>query len=75
MTPPARASAAVSICALSISGLDPSEGFAISGPSPADMLVTGADPLGLGIVYLQLLVPSAAQTGARSLFVKTRIWI
>jgi hypothetical protein len=63
-------SAAVSICALSSSGLDPSEAFAVSGPSPADIVVAGAEPLGLGIIYLQMDVPSAAQTGARSLFVQ-----
>jgi hypothetical protein len=70
VTPPVSGITAVTICALSISGLDPSEGFAISGPTPADVLVAGAAPLGLGIVELQFAMPSAAQTGARSLFVQ-----
>jgi hypothetical protein len=70
IAPPVSGAAAVSLCALSISGLDTSDVFTLTGPSPGDIGFWGDEPLGLGIIYLQLEVPSAAQTGARSLFVQ-----
>jgi hypothetical protein len=69
IVPPASGTVVVNICAFSISGLDPSFTYAITGPPLPDIVITGAQPLGLGIVQLTLSVPSTAQPGLRSLFV------
>ncbi len=50
VTPPGSGTGALSICALSISGLDPADTFTLTGPSPADMVVAAEEPLGLGII-------------------------
>lgn len=66
---PASGTAIVNICAFSISGLDPSFTYVVTGPADPDITVIGKQPLGLGIVQLTLSIPSTAQTGPRSLFV------
>ena len=65
---PASGTATVHLCASSVSGLDPSLVYTFSGPTSNDIAIVGKEPLGLGIVHLTLIVPSAAQTGARTLF-------
>jgi hypothetical protein len=60
----------MNICAFSVSGLDSSYVYTLTGPSPADVTISATAPLGLGIVQVTLLVPSAAATGARTLFVQ-----
>jgi len=66
---PASGTATIDICAFSVSGLGPSLTFTVSGPAVPDIIVAGAQPLGLGIVDLTLTVPASAQTGPRSLFI------
>ena len=67
---PSTGTATVDVCAFSVSGLDPSFTYSISGPAVADVTIAAKQPLGLGIVDLTLLVPAAAQVGARTLFVE-----
>jgi len=67
--PPASTSTA-DLCVFSVSGLDPSFTYALSGPIPADIAVINREPLGLGIVHLTLQVPSTAATGPRTLFIE-----
>ena len=67
---PATGTATIDVCAFSVSGLDPSFSYSISGPASADVTVVAKQPLGLGIVDLTLLVPATAQAGARTLFVE-----
>jgi len=58
------------LCAFSVSGLDPSYSYTLSGPSPNDMLVVGKAPLGLGIVQLTIQLSSTTATGTRTLFIQ-----
>jgi len=58
------------LCVFSVSGLDPSFTYTLSGPSPADIVITTREPLGLGIVHLALQVPATAAAGSRTLFVE-----
>ena len=67
---PGSGTATAHLCAFSVSGLDPSLTYTLSGPSSNDIIVVGKEPLGLGIVHLTLAVPSTAQTGARTIFVE-----
>ena len=67
---PAAGTATVDFCVFSVSGLDPSLTYTLSGPSPNDVVIAGKEPLGLGIVHVTLLVPSTALTGARTLFIQ-----
>jgi hypothetical protein len=67
---PATGTAIAHLCAFSVSGLDPSLSYTLSGPGANDIVIVGKEPLGLGIVHLTLAVPSTAQTGARTLFVE-----
>ncbi len=67
---PVSGTAIAHLCAFSVSGLDPSLTYTFSGPSSGDIVIVGKEPLGLGIVHLTLAVPSAAQTGARTLFIE-----
>ena len=68
---PASGTATQNICAFSVSGLDPSYVYTLTGPAPADITISATAPLGLGIVQVTLLVPSTAATGARTLFVQS----
>lgn len=67
---PASGSATIDICVFSISGLDPVDTFAITGPAAADVTIVAQQPLGFGIIDLTLSVPATAAVGARSLFVE-----
>jgi hypothetical protein len=67
---PVSGTATIDICVFSVSGLDPSFAYAITGPAAADITIIGKQPLGLGIVDLTLAVPSSALAGLRSLFVQ-----
>ncbi len=67
---PTSGSSVLDICVFSVSGLDPSMTFTVTGPGAADVTVVGKQPLGLGIVGLTLSVPSNAVAGQRSLLVK-----
>jgi hypothetical protein len=67
---PASGQAITDICVFSVSGLDPSYRYTFSGPSPKDMGVVGAAPLGLGIVDLTIQLSSATASGARTLFIQ-----
>jgi hypothetical protein len=70
ITRPATGTATIDICVFSVSGLDPSFAYTITGPAAADITIIGKQPLGLGIVDLTLAVPSSALAGLRSLFVQ-----
>ena len=67
---PASGVGTADLCLFSLSGLDPSFTYAISGPANPDIAITGREPLGLGIVHLTLQVSSTAATGPRTLFVE-----
>lgn len=70
LTRPASGTSIVDICVFSVSGLDPSMTFSITGPGVADVSVAGVQALELGIVDVTLSVPSGAVTGTRSLLVQ-----
>ncbi len=59
----------VSLC---IGGADITQAFALTGPSPADVTITGKQSLALGFVQVRLTlsVPHTAQQGLRTLFVR-----
>jgi hypothetical protein len=67
---PASGTATAHLCAFSVSGLDPSLTYSLSGAAANDIAIVGKEPLGLGIVHLTLAVPSTAPLGARTLFVE-----
>ena len=67
---PASGVGTADLCLFSLSGLDPSFMYTISGPATPDITITGREPLGLGIVHLTLQVPSTAVPGPRTLFVE-----
>jgi hypothetical protein len=67
---PASGTATATICAFSLSGLDPLYAYTLSGPSTNDAAIVGTSSLGFGIVELTIAVPSTAATGARTLFVQ-----
>jgi hypothetical protein len=67
---PASGTATADLCVFSVSGLDPSFTYTLSGPSPADILITTREPLGMGIIHLALQVPATAAVGTRTLFVE-----
>jgi hypothetical protein len=58
------------ICVFSVSGLDPSYSYTLTGPSPNDMSVIGEAPLGLGIVDLTIQLSSTTASGTRTLFIQ-----
>jgi hypothetical protein len=70
ITRPASGTATLDICVFSVSGLDPSFTYSLTGPETADITIIGKQPLGLGIVDLTLAIPSSAIVGLRSLFVQ-----
>jgi hypothetical protein len=67
---PNSGTAIVDICVFSISGLDPSFAYALTGPATSDITIIGKQPLGLGIVDLTIAIPFNAVAGLRSLFVQ-----
>jgi hypothetical protein len=67
---PAAGTAAADLCVFSVSGLDPSFTYEISGPATPDITVSNREPLGLGILHLTLQVPATAAPGPRTLFVE-----
>jgi hypothetical protein len=67
---PASGTVTADLCVFSVSGLDASFTYTLSGPAPADILVSNREPLGLGIIHLTLQVPATAATGPRTLFVE-----
>jgi hypothetical protein len=67
---PASGVATADVCVFSVSGLDPSFTYTLSGPAVADIVITNREPLGLGIVRLTLQVPATAAVGLRTLFVE-----
>ncbi len=58
------------LCVFSVSALDPSYTFTVSGPPTPDITISNREPLGLGILHLTLQVPSTAAAGPRTLFVE-----
>jgi len=70
LTRPASGSATADICIFSVSGLDPSFTYTITGPAAPDIAIIAEQPLGLGIVDLTLSIPAAALPGRRSLFIE-----
>lgn len=67
---PATGTATENVCAFSVSGLDPSFTYTLTGPTPADVILVAEQPLGFGVVQLTLQVPSTAVPGARTLFIQ-----
>jgi hypothetical protein len=67
---PTTGTATADLCVFSVSGLDPSFTYTLSGPTPADITITNREPLGLGIIHLTLQVPATAAAGTRTLFVE-----
>ena len=70
LTRPSSGNSVVDICVFSVSGLDSSMTYTVTGPSAPDITVVGTQPLGLGIIDLTLSIPSSAVAGTRSLFVQ-----
>jgi hypothetical protein len=67
---PAAGTSTADLCVFSVSGLDPSFAYTLSGPFSADIAVLNRELLGLGIVHLTLQVPSTAAVGPRTLFIE-----
>lgn len=67
---PASGTSITDICVFSVSGLDASMTYTITGPSTPDISIVGMQPLGLGIIDLTISVPSGAVAGTRSLLVQ-----
>jgi hypothetical protein len=67
---PATGTGTADLCVFSVSGLDPSFTYTISGPQTPDITVINREPLGLGILHLSLQVPATAAPGPRTLFVE-----
>ena len=55
---------------LSGTGLDPSHTYTLSGPTPNDLTIEGAEALG-SFIRLRLVVSSATTLGLRTIFVET----
>jgi hypothetical protein len=66
---PATGVGTADLCVFSISSLDPSFTYTVSGPPTPDITVSNREPLGLGILHLTLQVPATAAAGPRTLFV------
>jgi hypothetical protein len=67
---PSSGTGTADLCVFSVSGLDPSFTYTLTGPSIPDITIIGLEPLGLGILHVELLVPATAATGPRTLFVE-----
>ncbi len=67
---PATGITTADLCVFSVSGLDPSFTYTISGPPVPDITISNREPLGLGILHLTLQVPATAIPGPRTLFVE-----
>jgi hypothetical protein len=67
---PASGATTADLCVFSVSGLDASFTYTLSGPPLADITITNREPLGLGIIHLTLQVPATAVAGMRTLFVE-----
>jgi hypothetical protein len=67
---PLSGSVTSDLCLFSVSGLDPSFSYTITGPAIPDISIVGMEPLGLGILHIQLIVPATAATGPRTIFVE-----
>ncbi len=66
---PASGNGTGDLCVFSVSALDPSFTYTVTGPSKPDITVIDREPLGLGILHLTLLVPATAAPGPRTLFI------
>ena len=62
--------ATADLCAFSVSGLDPSFTYTLSGPAVPDITILNLAPLGFGILHLTLQVPATSAPGPRTLFVQ-----
>lgn len=70
VTRPTTGTATLDICVFSVSGLDPSFAYSITGPAAGDITIIGKQPLGLGIVDLTLAIPASSLKGLRSIFIQ-----
>ena len=68
--PPAAGTGTADVCVFSLSALDPSFTYTISGPPAPDISISNREPLGLGMLHLTLQIPAASAPGARTLFVE-----
>ena len=67
---PATGTATADLCVFSVSGLDPSFTYSISGPAVPDITISNREPLGLGILHITLQIPATAAAGPRTLFIE-----
>jgi len=67
---PAQGTGSADLCVFSVSALDPSFQYTITGPPTRDITVSNREPLGLGILHLTLQVPASAAPGPRTLFIQ-----
>jgi hypothetical protein len=67
---PATGTGTADVCVFSVSSLDPSFTYTVSGPPTPDITVINREPLGLGIIHLTLAVSATAAPGPRTLFVE-----
>ena len=68
--PPPSGTGTADVCVFSLSALDPSFTYTITGPPTPDVSISNREPLGLGMLHLTLQVPAAAAAGPRTLFVE-----
>jgi hypothetical protein len=69
---PATGTGTADLCVFSVSGLDPSFTYTITGLPTPDITIINREPLGLGILHLTLQVPATAAPGPRTLFVENQ---
>jgi hypothetical protein len=67
---PATGTGTADLCLFSISGLDPSFTYTLTGPAVPDITIISLEPLGLGIIHVGLQVPATAAAGPRTLYVQ-----
>ena len=67
---PATGTGTADLCVFSVSGLDSSFTYTITGPPTPDITIINREPLGLGILHLTLQIPATAAPGQRTLFVE-----
>jgi hypothetical protein len=65
---PSAGTATADVCLFSLSGLDTSMTYTISGPG--DVAVIAKQPAGLGIIHLTLQIPASAVPGSRTIFIQ-----
>ena len=67
---PASGTGTGDVCVFSLSALDPSFTYTITGPPTPDIAISNREPLGLGMLHVTLQVPATSAPGPRTFFVE-----